>query len=113
MPTTDPVRSKYNKSGFQYVPMVKKDNSNYKTIVSEFIYEYVESIVGDQIAPIITATLVDLPIEEIKAYLYDFETLKAKITDAVTLLGQNQNIPEAKTQDDQWIHITFSDFSPY
>lgn len=61
-------------------------NPNYKSIVGEFIYEYVEKFVGDQRAPKITGMLIDLPIEEIKAYLYDFSKLYQKISDAVNLL---------------------------
>lgn len=75
MPTSDPIKSKYQKNGFKYVTMVHSGNPNYKTIVCEFIKEYVEKIVGDQIASIITPKLVDLPVEDIKAYLYDYEIL--------------------------------------
>lgn len=34
--------------------------------------------------------LIDLPIEEIKAYLYDFSKLYQKIGEAIALLSQLQ-----------------------
>ena len=45
---------------------------------------------GEARAPKITGMLIDLPIEEIKGYLYDFQKLYAKINDAVNLLNQIQ-----------------------
>ncbi len=83
----DPVISSYNQKGFGYLPAVVPENPNYKAIVGEFIYEYVEKLVGDQRAPKITGMLIDLPIDEIKSYLYDFTKLYQKIGDAVNLLG--------------------------
>ncbi len=35
-------------------------------MIGEFIYEYVEKIVGEEKARKATGTLIDLPIEEIK-----------------------------------------------
>jgi hypothetical protein len=55
-------------------------------MVGEFIYAYVEEFVGDSHAPKITGMLIDLPIEEIKAYLYDFARLYVKVGEAVALL---------------------------
>ena len=80
----------YNQKGFTYLPAVVPHNPNYKALVGEFIYEYVEKFVGDQRAPKITGMLIDLPIEEIKAYLYDFGKLYTKISEAVALLAQIQ-----------------------
>jgi len=85
---SDPVIFSYNQKGFGYLPAVVAENPNYKGIVGEFIYEYVEKLVGDQRAPKITGMLIDLPIDEIKSYLYDFSQLYKKIGDAVNLLTQ-------------------------
>jgi cell division protein FtsW (lipid II flippase) len=46
-------------------------------MIGEYIYEYVEKIVGDEKAPKVTGMLIDLPIEEIKQYLDDFSKLLA------------------------------------
>lgn len=41
-------------------PLVSTANPNYKTQIGEMIYEYVEAIVGEELAPKITGMLIDL-----------------------------------------------------
>lgn len=67
-------------------PAVVKANPNYKVQVGEFIFEYVETLAGEDNAPKITGMLIDLPIEEIKGYLNDFNRLKLKVNEALSLL---------------------------
>ena len=70
------------------LPGIVPQNPNLKHFVGEFIYEYVEKFVGEDLAPKITGMLIDLPLDEIKGYLYDFGKLYQKISDAVNLLNQ-------------------------
>jgi hypothetical protein len=77
----------YAQKGFLVLPAVVKTNQNYRNQVGEFIYEYVERIAGEQKAPKITGMLIDLPIEEIQAYLQDFAKLEEKVREADNLLG--------------------------
>jgi hypothetical protein len=65
----------YNARGFGFLPAIVPENPNYKELVGEFIYEYVEKLVGNVRAPKITGMLIALKIEEIKACLYDFTKL--------------------------------------
>jgi len=58
--------------------------------VGEFIFEYVEKLVGETKAPKITGMLIDLPIEEIQGYLQDFSKLEEKVKEADALLGTAQ-----------------------
>ena len=67
-----------------------KANPNYKNQVGEFIFEYVEKLVGETKAPKITGMLIDLPIEEIQGYLQDFSKLEEKVKEADALLGTAQ-----------------------
>ncbi len=69
------------------LPAIVPENPNIKSLVGEFIYEYVEKFVGEQRAPKITGMLIDLPHPEIKAYLYDFSKLYNKIGEAVNILN--------------------------
>lgn len=62
------------------------NNPNYKAVVGEVIYEFVEKIDGDVNAPKITGMLIDLPIEEIVGYLKDYSKLEEKVREASTLL---------------------------
>lgn len=78
--------AEYNARGFQLVPAVVPQNPNYKSQVGEFIYEFVETIAGEEKAPKITGMLIDLPLEEIKGYLADYSKLQNKISEANNLL---------------------------
>lgn len=86
----DPFVNEYNQKGFTYLPAIVPNNPNLKQFVGEFIYEYVEKIVGEDKAPKITGMLIDLPIEEIKAYVYDFSKLQQKVYEAIHILNQIQ-----------------------
>ncbi len=70
--------------------LVTPANPNYKNQVGEFIYEYVEKIMGEEKAPKITGMLIDLSIPEIHAYLIDINKLSTKIGEADTLLTSQQ-----------------------
>jgi hypothetical protein len=37
----------YNVRGFGFLPAVVPENPNYKALVGEFIYEFVEKLVGN------------------------------------------------------------------
>eukprot|EP00347_Sterkiella_histriomuscorum_P009662 403340349 len=81
----------YNQNGMSKIfPLVSALNPNYKSQVGEFIYEHVEELAGEDLAPKITGMLIDLPIVEIQAYVTDFMKLKIKINEASTLLKSQQ-----------------------
>lgn len=73
------------------LPAIVPQNPNLKQFVGEFIYEYVEKFVGEDLAPKITGMLIDLPLDEIKGYLYDFFKLQQKIYEASQIL---KSIPQ-------------------
>jgi hypothetical protein len=88
MMNQDPMINAYNQRGFTLLPAITPENPNYKSMVGDFIFDYVEKFVGPERAPKITGMLIDLHMEEIKAYLYDFSKLYQKIGEAVALLSQ-------------------------
>ena len=53
-------------------PGVITANPNYPNSVGEEIFEFVEGLVGEH-APKVTGMLIDLPIEEIHAFLSDYK----------------------------------------
>ena len=76
----------YNQKGFSLLPYIVPENQSLKQMVGEFIYPYVEKLVGDANAPKITGMLIELPLEEIKQYLYDANRFYIKVGEAVNLL---------------------------
>jgi len=83
----NPFLAHYQAQGQKLLPGVTHDNPHYQTQVGEFIFEHVEKMADAQ-APKITGMLIDLPLEEIKEYLVDFNKLKQKVVEARRLLGE-------------------------
>ena len=86
----NPQIAEFLRNGTTIQSAVTPQNPNYKQQVGEFIYEYVENIVGEEKAPKITGMLIDLHPEEIRQYLVDFGRFQLKINEAVALLNQTQ-----------------------
>jgi hypothetical protein len=84
----DPAINAYNMSGFKLLPAVVPANPNYKNQVGEFIYEHVERIATEAYAPKITGMLIDLSLDEIKSFLYDYTKLFQKVNEAGLVLQQ-------------------------
>ncbi len=94
--SSDPVANQYNIGGFQLWPAMDPANPNYKNMAGEYIYDYVVKFVGEDKAGKITGLLIDLPIDEIKAYLYDFNRLFYKVGEANNFMMQVQASQQAQ-----------------
>mmetsp|Transcript_30593 Transcript_30593/g.30052 ORF Transcript_30593/g.30052 Transcript_30593/m.30052 type:complete len:101 (+) Transcript_30593:1632-1934(+) len=68
------------------LPAVVPQNPNLKQMVGENIFEFVEKVAGDDYAPKITGMLIDLPLEEVRAYMQSFERFEEKVREAHILL---------------------------
>jgi hypothetical protein len=62
----------YNMKGVILHPTVVPENPNMREQVGNFIYPYVEKLVGEERAPKVAGMLLGLTLNEIKGYLYDF-----------------------------------------
>ncbi len=84
------------------LPGVVPHNPNLKQFVGEFIYTYVERLVGENMAPKITGMLIDLPIDDIKGYLYSYERLYQKVFEAnnilLSMIAQQQQVAAQQQQ---------------
>lgn len=63
-------------------------NPNYRQQVGNCIYDFVLQQVGAEQAPKITGMLIDLPIDEIKNYMANFEMFTKKVEEARKLIMQ-------------------------
>jgi len=61
-----------------------------KTQVGELIYEYVKTMVPQERAPKITGMLIELPVDQIKAYLVSYDALNQKVQEASDLIDQSE-----------------------
>ena len=71
-------------------PAVVPQNPNLKNQIGEFVYEYVEQMIGEERTPKITGMLIDLPLDQIRAYLFDYNKLATKVQEAINLLQLEQ-----------------------
>jgi len=70
------------------MPSIQELNPKYKEQVGNCIYDFVLQQVGQDHAPKVTGMLIDLPIEEIKNYMANFELFAKKVDEASKLLQQ-------------------------
>jgi len=59
-----------------------------KEQVGSAIFEFVNMFVQQDKAPKITGMLIELPVDQIKSYLSDFNAFQAKVKEAVDLIEQ-------------------------
>ena len=81
-----PLQQQYLGSTMRVSAAVVPENHNYKAQVGEAIYEFVEKIAGENKAPKITGMLIDLSVDEIRAYLANYDILVEKVNEAADLL---------------------------
>lgn len=70
------------------MPSIQEMNPKYKEQVGNCIYDFVLQQVGQDRAPKVTGMLIDLPIEEIKNYMANFDMFTKKVDEANKLLQQ-------------------------
>ena len=75
IPHPDPYINAYNAQGFSMLPGVKEHNPNLRNFVGNFIFPFVLKLVGLVNAGYVTGMLLNMPIENMRAYLCDFRVL--------------------------------------
>lgn len=79
-------QAKYLQQAAQILPSVRQENPYLKDQVGHLIYNFVEMIVGNQMAPKITGMLIELPVDQIRQYLQSFEAFQQRVHEASNLL---------------------------
>ncbi len=72
------------------VPSVKAENPHMKQQVGNAIFDFVQTVKGRELAPKITGMLIDLNLDEIQAYLTNYNEFLKKVSEAATLLTEMQ-----------------------
>ena len=71
----------------QIINAVTPENPNYKDQVGTVLYEFINQLVGAK-APKVTGMLIDLPIEDIKHVMQDWNLFNTRVQQASELLDQ-------------------------
>lgn len=77
------IAQRYQQQTARFIPAISPQNPHLKNQVGHAIYEFVQTLVGDEKAPKITGMLIELPLDQIKAYMSDFNNLNLKVKEAM------------------------------
>jgi hypothetical protein len=80
-----PDQAFYNLT-LKLIPSIVPANPHMKQQVGNAIFDFVTKLKGNTFAPKITGMLIDLPHEEIKAFLQNYGEFVKKVNDAGNLL---------------------------
>jgi len=85
-PGQNPMVMQYLAECQRLLPSVTEKNPYLKQKVGEAIFPYIRTIVGNEKAPKITGMLIELPIDQIRAYMTNFENLEMRVKQASDLI---------------------------
>lgn len=85
---------RYQQTTLRILPAVTERNVHLKNQVGQIIYDFIVEIAGVDKAPKITGMLIELPIQQIKAYLSSYEALFMKVQEANEHLASAGGIQE-------------------
>jgi len=76
----------------QTAPLVSliQPNKDYKQRVGETIYKFIQGLAPAERVPKITGMLIELPIDQVKQYMSNYDTLKSMVAEANALIDQNE-----------------------
>jgi len=72
------------------LPSVTERNPYLKDQVGQVIFQFVNMMVQPDRAPKITGMLIELPVDQIKAYMANLDALRAKVQEATDLIDQSE-----------------------
>jgi len=93
-----PVHVRYNAACQKILPSCSERNQNLKEQVGQIIYEFVSLMVPHERAPKVTGMLIEIPVDQIKAYMQDFQVFTARVKEANQLID---NAEKAAMQQQQ------------
>ena len=71
------------------LPAVTEKNPYLKEKVGETIFPFIRTMIGNERAPKITGMLIELPVDQIKAYMSNFDNFHCKVKEASDLIDQS------------------------
>ena len=88
-PGQAPIVMQYLQVCGRLLPSVQEKNPYLKEKVGEAIFPFIRNMVGNERAPKITGMLIELPVEQIKAYMSNFDNLHCKVKEASDLIDHS------------------------
>ena len=87
---SNPVVAQYQAVAMKIAPQITEKNNYLKERVGEAIFPFIKNLVGNERVPKITGMLIELPIEQIKQYMFSYDNLVMKVKEADDLISQSE-----------------------
>ena len=84
---TNPIAAQYQQVAMKISAQISEKNPYLKERVGEAIFPFIKNLVGNERVPKITGMLIELPVEQIKQYMFSYDNLVMKVKEADDLLG--------------------------
>jgi RNA recognition motif-containing protein len=78
----------YQQQAAKLLPACTERNKHLKEQVGQMIFPFIQKLIPQNRAPKITGMLIELPIDQIKGYLMQYDILCAKVQEANNLIDQ-------------------------
>ena len=85
----NPMVMQYMQVCSKLLPAVTEKNPYLKEKVGETIFPFIRTMIGNERAPKITGMLIELPVDQIKAYMSNFDNFHCKVKEASDLIDQS------------------------
>jgi len=89
MPTQQlSISQQYTSVTAPLIPLIEQ-GKNYKQRVGETIFKFIQQLAPSERVPKITGMLIELPIEQVRQYMSNYDTLKAMAAEANGLIDHS------------------------
>ena len=85
---SNPVAAQYQQVAAKISGQISEKNPYLKERVGEAIFPFIKNLVGNERVPKITGMLIELPVEQIKQYMFSYDNLVMKVKEADDLISQ-------------------------
>ena len=87
---SNPVAAQYQQVAAKISGQISEKNPYLKERVGEAIFPFIKNLVGNERVPKITGMLIELPVEQIKQYMFSYDNLVMKVKEADDLISQSE-----------------------
>jgi hypothetical protein len=84
------IAAEYQMKASILLPSIQPNNRVYKQKVGEFIFPYIAKMTSQEKAPRLTGMLIELPLEQVKEFLGNYQVLSEMVQEGNSLLDGSQ-----------------------
>lgn len=93
-----PPHIRYQQACAKILPSCSERNTHLKEQVGQAIFEFVGMLVPHERAPKVTGMLIEIPVDQIRQYMQDFNVFKARVQEANNLIDNSEKAMQQQQQ---------------